>query len=384
MLPPLHRRWTAKDLDALIDAKVKENRFIEYKRELPATKDSDKDLLADVSAFANSSGGTILYGIEEDQGEPIACTGIGSIDAQKTIERLSNIIGNSLDPPLRGFNFDVIERADGQRVLVLQINQSPSAPHMLNKGSPKFYSRGVAGNVPMGSYEIRDAFLAAEGISEKVRSFVQQRCRRIESREIDFPLSGPGQAVLHIIPIEAFSRPRTVSMTDLQAVKKEFVPAVIGQGYGHRYCLDGIAAASWLSEEKILSYALLFRNGCVEATCSCRHADIFQERKVIERFVGANAAPKYEAILRTLGFTTPFFVSLTILGCKGTLVDIDPLINFGLDVRPIDTDFLALPILEWVEDSVDWLQILRHFCDLCSNAMGFPSSLSFKNDGSLV
>ena len=38
----------------------------------------------------------------------------------------------------------------------------------------------------------------------------------------------------------------------------------------------------------------------------------------------ADAAPKYEEILRTLGFTTPFFVSLTILGCKGTVVYVDP------------------------------------------------------------
>ena len=346
---------------------------------MPSTKEAGvKDLLADVSAFANSSGGTILYGIDEDQGEPIACTGVGNIDVHKAIERLNNIIGNSLDPPLRGFNFDVIGRDDGKHVLVLQINQSPSAPHMLNKGSPKFYSRGVAGNVPMGAYEIRDAFLAAEGMSEKVRAFVQQRCRLIQAREIEFDLSGRGQAVLHMVPIEAFSRPRTVSMIDLETIKKEFVSAVTGAGYGHRCCLDGIAATSWGSDQKILSYSLLFRNGSVEATCSCRSDDTFQERRVVEKFVGANAAPKYEAILRTLGFTTPFFVSLTILGCKGTIVYVDPFMDSGLDVRPINTDVLALPILEWVEDSV------RHSCDLCSNAMGFSSSLAFKKDGSLA
>jgi hypothetical protein len=383
MLPTLHRRWTAKDLEAVMDAKVKESRFIEYKRELPSTKDSDvTDLLADVSAFANASGGTILYGIDEDQGEPIACTGIGDIDAQKAIERFNNIIGNSLDPPLRGFNFDVIGRDDGKRVLVLQINQSPSAPHMLNKGSPKFYSRGVAGNVPMGAYEIRAAFLAAEGMAEKVRTSVQQRSRLIEAREIDFDLSGRGQAVLHIIPIEAFSRPRTVSMADLGSVKGQFAPAAISRGYGHRYCLDGIAAASWLSEQKALSYSLLFRNGCVEATCPCRDNNYFQEAKVAAKFAGA--ALKYEEILRTLGFTSPLFASLTILGCKGAVVYMDPWTSVGQDIRPINTDFQALPILEWVEDSVDWLRILRHFCDLCSNAMGLPSSLSFKNDGSLA
>jgi hypothetical protein len=251
---------------------------------------------------------------------------------------------------------------------------------MLNKGSRKFYSRGVAGNVPMGSYEIRAAFLASEGMSEKVRNFVQQRCRLIEAREIDFDLSERAQTVFHIIPIEAFSRPRNLAMAELNTIK-QFAPAVASGSYGRRYCLDGIAATSGCSENKILSYSLLFRNGCVEATCPCRYGDIFQEKRVAERF--ADAAPKYEEILRTFGFAGPFFVSLTILACKGTRIDIDPFRDFGLDVRPINTDFLSLPILEWVEEPVVWLKVLRHFCDLCSKAMGFPFSLSFKNDGSL-
>ena len=67
----------------------------------------------------------------------------------------------------------------------------------------------------MGSYEIRAAFLASEGMSEKVRSFVEQRCRLIEMKQIDFDLSERAQAVFHIIPIESFSRPRNVSMKEL-------------------------------------------------------------------------------------------------------------------------------------------------------------------------
>jgi hypothetical protein len=251
------------------------------------------------------------------------------------------------------------------------------------KGSPKFYSRGVAGNVPMGSYEIRDAFIASEGMSEKVRNFVQQRCRLIKDREIDFNLSSSEQAVFHIIPIEAFSRPRTVSMAELETVKEQFVPAVVASGgRGHRYCLDGIAATSWLSENKILSYSLLFRNGCVEATCPCRNGDFFDEGRVAGTFI--KAAPRYEKILRTLAFTGPFFVSLTILGCKNLNARVDPLAHNGvLDVRPINTEFLSLPILEWAEDPVDWRKVIHHFCDLCSNTMGLPFSLLFKNDGSL-
>jgi hypothetical protein len=47
----------------------------------------------------------------------------------------------------------------------------------------------------------------------------------------------------------------------------------------------------------MLSYSLLFRNGCVEATCPYRNGDTFDEGKLAGRFV--NAAPAYEEILRT-------------------------------------------------------------------------------------
>ena len=134
MIPHLHRGWTPDDLDALMKAKVKESRFIDYKRDLPSNRESDiKDFLVDVSAFANSSGGTILFGIDEDKGEPIACPGVGNIDTDGEKLRLSSIIENSLYPPLRGFDFEAIETQEGKCVLVLRINQSPSAPHMVNQ-----------------------------------------------------------------------------------------------------------------------------------------------------------------------------------------------------------------------------------------------------------
>jgi hypothetical protein len=57
MIPHLHRGWTFDDLDTVMKAKVKEGRFIDYKQELPSTREADiKGFLADVSAFANSSG----------------------------------------------------------------------------------------------------------------------------------------------------------------------------------------------------------------------------------------------------------------------------------------------------------------------------------------
>lgn len=54
-----------KHLQGLIDAKTPERKIIEYKSELPKFDDTDdkKEFLADVSSFANASGGDLIYGI---------------------------------------------------------------------------------------------------------------------------------------------------------------------------------------------------------------------------------------------------------------------------------------------------------------------------------
>jgi len=53
------------DIDNLISNKVSESKTLEYKKKLPGSKDKDKkEFLADVSSFANSSGGDLLYGIK--------------------------------------------------------------------------------------------------------------------------------------------------------------------------------------------------------------------------------------------------------------------------------------------------------------------------------
>lgn len=52
------------DLLALISNAVSEGRTIDYKRELPGNSDGEKkEFLADVSSFANTSGGDLIFGL---------------------------------------------------------------------------------------------------------------------------------------------------------------------------------------------------------------------------------------------------------------------------------------------------------------------------------
>ena len=58
-------------LQALIDAKAAESRSIEYKRATyGASHSDDSEFLADVSSFANTSGGDLALGIAATNGIP--------------------------------------------------------------------------------------------------------------------------------------------------------------------------------------------------------------------------------------------------------------------------------------------------------------------------
>ena len=79
MIPKPINNVAAADIDDLVRNKVPETRTIEYKRELPGSTDSDKrEFLADVSSFANTAGGDLLFGVAEMEGLPTKVIGVQS------------------------------------------------------------------------------------------------------------------------------------------------------------------------------------------------------------------------------------------------------------------------------------------------------------------
>lgn len=57
---------TFNDLNFLMDNEIRENKTLEYKRELPGNKDSDKiKYLTEICALANTEGGDIIFGITD-------------------------------------------------------------------------------------------------------------------------------------------------------------------------------------------------------------------------------------------------------------------------------------------------------------------------------
>lgn len=83
-----------QDIQRLINDQIEENIHLDYKREIALSPKGKKELAKDVSAFANSKGGVIIYGIEEEKNEdgipvPVRIAGIDCDVNRESIERIS-------------------------------------------------------------------------------------------------------------------------------------------------------------------------------------------------------------------------------------------------------------------------------------------------------
>jgi hypothetical protein len=101
-------------LQNLIKGQAVKTRDIEYKRETYGNKDSDAgEFLADVSSFANTSGGDIIIGTAVKSGVPtnIVPIPVGAADSEKL--RLENIARSGLQHRIFGLDFRAVPVTGG-------------------------------------------------------------------------------------------------------------------------------------------------------------------------------------------------------------------------------------------------------------------------------
>lgn len=153
-------QWDEAALLALIANGVQESLTLDYKRS-PSLDRSDgnkrAELSKDVSAFANSAGGTLIYGVEENGHVPTNIDG-GYGPNEITKEWLEDVITSTIQPRVEGIRVTQVSLSgqhQGRVAYVIDIPQARSlAPHQaLDK---RYYRRYNFKSVPMEDYEVRD------------------------------------------------------------------------------------------------------------------------------------------------------------------------------------------------------------------------------------
>lgn len=153
--------WTDADVEALIAADVRESLTLDYKRSAALGRDNvqRRELSKDISAFANSAGGVIVYGLAEKDGKPNRLDD-GCDDALVSREFIEQIINSTIQPRVQGIIIRQIPRAEGRSIYVLSIPQAAAlAPHQA--ADNKYYRRFNFESVPMADYEVRDTMRRA-------------------------------------------------------------------------------------------------------------------------------------------------------------------------------------------------------------------------------
>lgn len=132
---PLHQiSW--EDVKAFSEQQIAESAILDYKEDFPKTLEKT------FSAMANTLGGVVLIGIEEDsENKPILP--IKGIRFDRGLsERVMNVILSNITPPFMPEVQPVVDSTGQRAVVVVRILQSHQTPHAIAANTEVYYRTG--------------------------------------------------------------------------------------------------------------------------------------------------------------------------------------------------------------------------------------------------
>jgi hypothetical protein len=152
------KEYSISDVLLLIENETEESIHLDFK-EANALDKSDgkkKDISKDVTSFANSDGGIIIYGIKEQNHKAHSLSYIdGNTYTKEWLEQLINSTIQRRIPDIAIFPIRHDNKIE-QTIYLVKIPKSLDAPHLSK--DKRFYKRFNFESVPMEEYEIRQLY----------------------------------------------------------------------------------------------------------------------------------------------------------------------------------------------------------------------------------
>ena len=162
---PSFEEITPEYIERLLQDRVPENFHLDYKEIL---EDKPQEFAKDISSFANTEGGLILYGIAEEKkitGQSTATPkspppGITGLNLDTLGRKYANWLEDCTDLVIRGFRQKVVSVGD-KDILAIRIARSISAPHAVHNGGQgvRFWKRREYGAFTPMALEVKSMFL---------------------------------------------------------------------------------------------------------------------------------------------------------------------------------------------------------------------------------
>lgn len=381
---------TIDTLQQLQQAGATESRDLDFKRDLPGKTDADKkEFLADVSSFANTIGGDLLFGADEEREDGKKTSRIGKLSGLSPLglddeqQRLENILRNGLDPRVPGLRLGRVDGGAVGPLLVLRIPRSWVGPHMI-KETGRFYMRNSSGKHQLDVREIRAAFLESDSAATRATQFRRERVAELLSGAgLTNGYAGP-MWCLHVIPVGGL-RGRDRDVSQHQDAKRLPVLPLEFRNSGSRNNLDGLIRTLG-NDFKVPCYTQIFRQGAIEAVDAVRLNHGTPDRKiaagVIEQTI-IQCGDAYVRFLRTAGVDSPLALSASFLRLRGFRLSRGSAEDVFADSREwqaFDRDEVLIPevVIEGIDVSP---QAVRPLIDMMWQAAAHPGSPYFDEKG---
>jgi hypothetical protein len=129
------RELTYKDVSDFFTVPRTESDLLEFKSWPPEAKEQDvwAGVYRGMSAFLNSTGGLIIWGapkgVKEGKREKIYQGALSSLDRRLEKDQIVSSISSQIVPLASGFRLEILEGDNGNRIAVIEIDESSYKPH---------------------------------------------------------------------------------------------------------------------------------------------------------------------------------------------------------------------------------------------------------------
>ncbi|MDD3663085.1 MAG: ATP-binding protein [Candidatus Pacebacteria bacterium] len=339
---------TFNDIENLIDS-VREGKQIDFKIKFPDLKEKSdrKEFLYDVTSFANTIGGLLIYGIEESKGTAKRIVSLpDNMNFDQEILKLENIIRDGVEPRIKT-DIRLVESEKKEKVLIIKVFKSWSSPHrVILGGSGKFHARNSAGKYELDVSELRSMFNSSELVIDKVKNFRDNRMMKIVSGElpIEFSDSMP-KIVLHIIPIESFHLQFKPDLEKIININPPIYPFCCSSKNVRRN-LEGVLFFHNYGNGDYNSYIQVYRNGIIEIVNNSFFNNSLAKGKLINPLLERELFKYYKdeciKILKNLDIGGPVVIGFSLVGVNGFTISNQSCSVFS-DAERISEDNVLFP-----------------------------------------